>query len=178
MGSATPWTRAAEGRVPAQYVRASTSAPAVMVGSSARYYNVDGMKLPGPARRRARVASLVAVAVVLCLATLPTGPPTGSGVSAALAISHSSHVDQRATGNGQPMDWSYSALPTEETENVAKDPVNTDLLTALLLVSFFVATIRWLLANGHREFRFRDAARHPSFVTAREAAPFLVVFRL
>ncbi len=71
------------------------------------------------------------------------------------------------------MDWSYSVLPTEETENAAKDPVNTDLLTASLLVAFFVATIRWLLANGHGEFRFRDAARRPSFVTAREDARLL-----
>jgi hypothetical protein len=144
-----------------------------MVCSSARYYNVDGMKLPGSARR-ARVASLVAVVVVLCLGAFLTG----LGVPATLTMPHSPHVDQGAGGNGQLMDWSYFVLPTEETEDVAKGPVNTDLLTALLLVTFFVATVRWLLANGHRGFRSWDAARRSSFVPAREDAPFLEVFRL
>src|SRR5215213_9218281 len=104
------------------------------------------MKLPDLARR-ARVASLVAVAVVLCLGAFLTGP----GVPAALTMPHSRHVDQVAGRDGQPMAWSYFVLPTEETEDAAKGPVNTDLLTTLLLVAFFVATVGWLRANDHRE---------------------------
>ena len=152
-----------------------------MVGSSTRYYNMTAMKLSG-SERYSRVALLVAAAaVVLCLGAFLSWPVTGPGVPAAHTMVGSSQLlHQGASGDGQPTDWSYFAVPTEETENIAKGPVNADLLTALLLGALFLATVGWLLANGRGQgvFCSWDEARRPSFVTARTDTPFLGVFRL
>ena len=156
-----------------------------MVGSFTRYYNMTAMtamtamKLSGSARY-SRVALLVAAAVVLCLGAFLSWPATGPGVPTARTMVGSPQLHQGTSGDGQPTDWSYFAVPTEETENIAKGPVNADLLTALVLGALFLATVGWLLANGRGQgvFCSWDEARRPSFVTARTDTPFLGVFRL
>ncbi len=136
------------------------------------------MKRSGLARV-AHVASLVA-AVLLCFGTFLSLLPTGPDVPAALTTAASPHVAQGANGDWHPNGGSYLALATEEAEDTDKNPVNADLLIALLLVVSFGATVAWLLASGRGQgaFRFVGVDRRPSFITARENRPFLGVFQL
>jgi hypothetical protein len=131
--------------------------------------------------RFARGVSLVA-AVLLCLGLflLPL-PATGFEVPSALAMANSPRVDQEANGNGYPLDGPYLVVVSaEEAKDANKDPLNADLLRALLLVGCFGAIVRWLLANGRgrRAFRFVGLDHGPSFVSALEDGSFLGVFRL
>jgi hypothetical protein len=130
--------------------------------------------------RFARGVSLVA-AVLLCLGLflLPL-PATGFEVPSALAMANSPRVDQEANGNGYPLDGLYLVVSAEEAKDANKDPLNADLLRALLLVGCFGAIVRWLLANGRgrRAFRFVGLDHGPSFVSALEDGSFLGVFRL
>jgi hypothetical protein len=131
--------------------------------------------------RFARGVSLVA-AVLLCLGLflLPL-PATGFEVPSALAMANSPRVDQEANGNGYPLDGPYLVVVSaEEAKDANKDPLNADLLRALLLVGCFGAIVRWLLANGQgrRAFRFVGLDHGPSFVSALEDGSFLGVFRL
>jgi hypothetical protein len=70
-------------------------------------------------------------------------------------------------------------MSEEESRDSDKGPVDADLLTALLL-AFFVTTVGWLLTYDHgREILYSPGiTRRPPFLTAREGAPFLGVFRL
>ncbi len=131
--------------------------------------------------RFARGVSLVA-AVLLCLGLflLPL-PATGFEVPSALAMANSPRVDQEANGNGYPLDGPYLVVVSaKEAQEANKDPLNADLLRALLLVVCFGAIVRWLLANGRgrRAFRFVGLDHGPSFVSALEDGSFLGVFRL
>ena len=126
----------------------------------------------------ARSAPLAAVAVLLCVGVflpwLGDGPESpGSPVG-----THYSQADQGT--HGDPPAGSYLAPIGDETKDGDKGPVNAGLLTALLLVVFFGAIVGWMLSNepGPGAFRSSSITRWPSFVTTREAAPFLGVFRL
>src|SRR3712207_4687185 len=119
---------------------------------------------------------------LLCLGRflLPL-PATGFEVPSALAMANSPHVDQEANRNGYPLDGPYLVVVSaEEAKDANKDPLNADLLRALLLVGCFGAIVRWLLANGRgrRAFRFVGLDHGPSFVSALEDGSFLGVFRL
>ncbi len=132
--------------------------------------------------RFARVVPLVA-AVLLCLGLflLPL-PATGFEVPSALAMANSPGVDQEANENGYPLDGPYLVVVSakEAKDATNKDPLNADLLRALLLVVCFGAIVGWLLANGRgrRAFRFVGLDHGPSFVSALEDGSFLGVFRL
>lgn len=131
--------------------------------------------------RFARVVPLVA-AVLLCLGLflLPL-PATGFEVPSALAMANSPGVDQEANENGYPLDGPYLVVVSaKEAKDANKDPLNADLLRALLLVVCFGAIVGWLLANGRgrRAFRFVGLDHGPSFVSALEDGSFLGVFRL
>ncbi len=131
--------------------------------------------------RFARGVSLVA-AVLLCLGLflLPL-PATGFEMPSALAMANSPGVDQEANGNGYPLDGPYLVVVSaKEAKDANKDPLNADLLRALLLVVCFGAIVGWLLANGRgrRAFRFVGLDHRPSFVSALEDGSFLGVFRL
>ena len=82
-------------------------------------------------------------------------------------------------GGGHLPTGIYSAAIGEEAKDGDKDPVNAGLLTELLVV-FFGAIFGWLLSNnpGPGAFRSSSITYPPSFVIAREDAPFLGVFRL
>jgi hypothetical protein len=137
------------------------------------------------ARRFARGVSLVA-AVLLCLGLflLPL-TATGFEVPSALAMANSPRVDQEANGNGYPLNGPYLVVVSaEEAQDADKDPLNADLLSALLLVVCFGAIVGWLLASGRgqRAFHFVGLDHRPSLVTAAallsEDRSFLGVFRL
>ena len=131
--------------------------------------------------RFARGESLVA-AVLLCLGLfLFPSPATGFEVPSALAMANSPRVDQETNGNSYPLDGPYLVVVSaKEAQEANKDPLNADLLRALLLVVCFGAIVRWLLANGRgrRAFRFVGLDHGPSFVSALEDGSFLRVFRL
>ena len=80
-------------------------------------------------------------------------------------------------GGGHPPTGIYLAATGEEAEAGDRDPVNAGLLTELLVV-FFGTIFGWLLSNNPGTFRFSSITYPPSFVIAREDAPFLGVFRL
>ena len=131
--------------------------------------------------RFARVASLLAMVILLCVGTFLSLLPTGFEGPAALTRAHSSHVNQATNGDWHPLDASYLAVPPEETEQVDKHPVNAGLLTALLLLALsFGATGVELLINGRRQGSFRSLGidRCRWLLSALEARPFLGVFRL
>jgi hypothetical protein len=88
-------------------------------------------------------------------------------------------VDQGTDGDGHPLAGGYLATTGEEAKDGDKGPVNAGLLTALLLVVFWVI-VGWMLSNdpGRGAFRSSHITRRQSFVIARECAPFLGVFRL
>src|SRR3712207_6826030 len=86
-------------------------------------------------RRFARVASLLAMVILLCVGPFFSMLPTGLEGPAALTRAHSSHVNQGMNGDWHPLDASYLAVPPEETEEVDRQPVNAELLTALLLLA-------------------------------------------
>ena len=131
-------------------------------------------------RSFARSAPLVAVAVLLCIGVFL--PWLGDGLEAPdfLSGAHYSQVDQGTNGDGHLPTGSYLAATGEEAKEGDKGPVNAGLLTALLLVVFFGAIVGWLLSNdpGPGAFRSSSITRWPSFVSTREDAPFLGVFRL
>jgi hypothetical protein len=144
-----------------------------------RDYNTKIMTFFG-FRSFARSAPLAVVAVLLCVGVflpwLANGPEaTGSPMGL-----HYSQVDQGTNGGGQPPTGTYAAAFGEEAKEGDKDPVNAGLLTALLLAGFFGAIVGWLLSNypGSGAFRSSSITRWSSFVTDRQVAPFLGVFRL
>jgi hypothetical protein len=131
-------------------------------------------------RRLTHRASLVAAALLLCLAPLLFWSTTGAEVPGTLAKADWSQVGQGANGDELPLNGSYLAVPGEDAQDSARGPVNADLLTALLLAFCFGAMIGWLLANdwGQEAFGSSGITGRPSFVTTRNGRPFLGVFRL
>jgi hypothetical protein len=131
--------------------------------------------------RFARVASLWAIIILLCVWTFLSLFPTGLEVPAALMTAHSPYVNQETNGVWQPLDAMYLAVSAEEAEEVDEHPVNAYLLTALLLLALsFWATVVWLLTNGQGQGAFRSLSigRRRRFLSALEDRSFLGVFRL
>ena len=128
----------------------------------------------------ARSAPLAAVAVLLCVGVFLPWLMNGPEAPGFLVGAHHSQVDQGANGDGHPPTGSYLSATEEEAKDADKRPVNADLLTVLLLASFFGAIVGWLLSNapGPGAFRSSSITRRPSFLIAREDAPSLGVFRL
>jgi hypothetical protein len=123
---------------------------------------------------------LLVVAFLLCLGffLLPL-PTTGSEVPSALAMANSPRFDQETNGSGHPLEGTYVVAPAEEAEDADKYPLNAELLTMLLLVLCFGATVGWLLRNAQRQGALCSlAVVHPSLATTCEDLPFLGVFRL
>ena len=130
-------------------------------------------------RQLAHYAPLVAAAALLCVGILLSWPALGSGGSNTYAKAGAYRVARGANGHEHPPNGSYLAIPAEEGRDSDKGPVDADLLTALLLASF-VTAVGWLLAYDHgRETLYSPSiTRRPRFLTTREGAPFLGVFRL
>jgi hypothetical protein len=131
-------------------------------------------------RRLTHRASLVAAALLLCLAPLLFWSATGAEVPGTLAKADWTQMGQGANGDELPFNGSYLAVPGEEAQDSAKGPVNAGLLTALLLAFCFGAMIGWLRANdrGQQAFHSSGITGRPSFMITRKDRPFLGVFRL
>jgi uncharacterized membrane protein len=129
----------------------------------------------------ARVASLLAIVILLCVGAFLSLFPTGLDVFAALSEAHSSHVNQGTNLESHPLEGSYLAVALGEAEEVDKYPVDADLLSALLLLALsFWATVLWLLTNGrgHGACRSLGIDRRRWFLSALGDRSFLGVFRL
>jgi uncharacterized membrane protein len=129
----------------------------------------------------ARVASLLAIVILLCVGAFLSLFLTGLDVPAALMTAHSPLVTQGTNGDWHSLNAIYLAVPAEEAEEVDKHAVDADLLTALLLLTVsFWATVVWLLSNGRGQGAFRSLGidRRWRFLSALEDRPFLGVFRL
>lgn len=144
-----------------------------------RDYNTGVMRFFG-SRSFARSAPLAVVAVLLCVGVFLPWLGNGPESPGFLGGTRYSQADQWTNGDGQPPSGIYPAAVGEEAKDGDKVPVNAGLLTALLLVGFFGAIVGWLPSNNPVPGAFRSSSitRWPSFVTNREAAPFLGVFRL
>src|SRR5919106_3982844 len=108
-------------------------------------------------RRLTHRASLLAAALLLCLAPLLFWSATGAEVPGTLAKADWSQMGQGANGDVLPLNGSYLAVPGEEAQDSARGPVNAGLLTALLLACCFGAMIGWLLANDWGQQAFRSS---------------------
>ncbi len=131
-------------------------------------------------RSFARSAPLAVMAVLLCVGVFLPWLGDEAEAPGSTTGAHYSQVDQGTNGDVQPPTGIHPATIGEEAKEGYKAPVNAGLLTALLLVVFFGAIVGLLLSNNPRPGAFRSSSitRWSSFVTDREAAPFLGVFRL
>src|SRR5918995_779063 len=122
--------------------------------------------------RCARGVSLVA-AVLLCVGAFLCLLPAELEGSTALTPADSPPLDQGA-------DEGYLAVPQEEAQEAEKGPVNAELLTMLLLVVFFGASVGWPLTNSQGQGALCSSLGvvGPSLAGTREDLPFLGVFRL
>jgi hypothetical protein len=111
-------------------------------------------------------------AVLVCLGAFLCFLPTELDVSTAPRPAHSPPLDRGA-------DAGYLAMPRAEAEEADKDPVNADLLTMLLLVVFFGASVGWLLTNSQRQGALCSlGVVGLSLASACEDLPFLGVLQL
>jgi hypothetical protein len=102
----------------------------------------------------------------------------GAGMSSGLDMASLQRVDQASNGNGYLPDGTYLVGPVEEVKDAEKQPLNTGLLTMLLLTISFGATVGWLLRNAQRQEALCSlAVGRPSAATC-EDLPLLAVFRL
>src|SRR3712207_7585491 len=106
-----------------------------------RDYNTGVMRFFG-SRSLARSAPLAAVAVLLCVWVFLPWLMNGPEAPGFLVGAHHSQVDQGANGDGHPPTGSFLSATGEEAKDADKRPVNADLLTVLLLASFFGAIVR------------------------------------
>src|SRR5918993_1734707 len=105
-------------------------------------------------RRLTHCASLVAAALLLCLASLLFWSTTGAEAPGTLAKADLSQMGQGANGDELPLNGTILAVYGEEAQDSVRGPVNAGLLTALLLACCFGAMSGWLLANGSGQQAF------------------------
>jgi hypothetical protein len=121
--------------------------------------------------RFVRGGCLVA-AVLVCLGVFLCILPTDLDVCTALTPAHSPPLDRGA-------DEGYLVVGQEEAQQADKDPVHADLLTMLLLVIFFGASVGWLLTNSQRQGALCSLGIvRPSLANTCEDLPFLGVLQL
>src|SRR5215204_7611824 len=151
------------------------------------YYNTRswGGSLMSKAGRSPRGGSVVMVVLLLCLGfslTLLSLPARGSQDPSALGMNNNVlTVDQVANVNAPTLEGSY--YPFALAEEADEDPVNSGLLTMLLLAaSFFGASlVGWLLTNAQRQgaLCFSSLGVGEVLDSVRDNyLPFLGVFRL
>jgi hypothetical protein len=91
--------------------------------------------------------------VLLSLAVTAPDVPDVPGVPSALVGANVGHVDRGVGVSSTPLpDASYPLTPAWEAQETDKHPVNAYLLTMLLLVCFFGASVlRMLLTNARKQ---------------------------
>jgi hypothetical protein len=134
------------------------------------------------------VLLLLLAGIVLCclgvLLSLPLSAPDVSdviGVPSALAGANVGHVDRGAGASAPLPNGSYPLTLAEEVQQTDRHPVNSYLLTMLMLAcSFGASVLRMLLINARRQdaiCSWIDDDR-PWLAVAYEEPSFLGVFRL
>jgi hypothetical protein len=121
--------------------------------------------------------------LLLCLGfslTLLSLPARGSQDPSALRMNNVLPVDQEAKVNAPPLEGTY--FPFALAEEADEDPVNSGLLTMLLLAaSYFGASVVWLHTEAQRQgaLCFSSLGVGEVLGGARDDyLPFLEVFRL
>jgi hypothetical protein len=107
--------------------------------------------------------------------------PSAPDVSSALAWANVKHVDRAANAPAPLPDGSYPLMPAEETQKTDSPPVNSYLLTMLLLAcSFGSSVLRMLLTNARRQGAICSCSGddRPWLAVAHEDPSSLGVFRL
>jgi hypothetical protein len=132
------------------------------------------------------VLLLVLAGVMLCClgVFLLSLPLTAPHVSSALAGANVEHVDRGANAPAPLPDASYPLMPAEEAQQTDRLPVNSYLLTMLLLACSFGASVLRMLLTNARSARRQGAIcswsgdDRPWLAVAHEDPSFLGVFRL
>jgi hypothetical protein len=118
------------------------------------------MRLAKQPRARRFVLLLLLAGIMLCcfgvlLSLAVTAPdvPDVPGVPSALVGANVGHVDRGVGVSSTPLpDASYPLTPAWEAQETDRHPVNAYLLTMLLLVCFFGASVlRMLLTNARKQ---------------------------
>jgi hypothetical protein len=127
------------------------------------------------------------VVLLLCLGfslILLSLPARGSLDPSTLGMNNVLPADQVANVNAPPLEGTHHPFPFALAEEAEDEPVNTGLLTMLLLAaSFFGASVvGWLLTNAQRQgalcFFCLGVVGEELGSVREEYLPFLGVFRL
>ncbi len=124
---------------------------------------------------------LLAGIMLCCFWVLLSFPVTAPAVPSALAGPHVGHVDRGANGSAPLPDESYPLMPAEEPQETDSPPVNSYLLTMLLLAcSFGASVLRRLLTSARRQGATCSwiGDDRAWLAVANEEPSFLGVFRL
>jgi hypothetical protein len=144
-----------------------------------------GLRLAKQPRMQGLALLLLAGVVLCCLWIFPSLPAPKSevaGVPSALAGANAGHVDRGAQALAPLPDGSYPLTAAEEPQETDELPVNSYLMTTLVLaLAYFGASVGWLLMPNAR----RQAVMCRSVVDDRwwlasvhEGPSFIGVFRL
>jgi hypothetical protein len=129
-----------------------------------------------------RLVLLVLAGVMLCcLGVLLSLPLTAPDVSSALAWANVEHVDRAANAPAPLPDASYPLTLAEEAQETDSPPVNSYLLTMLVLAcSFGSSVLRMLFTNARRQGAICSWSGDDRgwLAVADEDPSFLGVFRL
>jgi hypothetical protein len=129
------------------------------------------------------VLLLVLAGVMLCClgVFLLSLPLTAPHVSSALGGANVEHVDRGANAPAPLPNGSYPLMPAEEAQQTDRPPVNSYLLTMLMLAcSFGSSVLRMLLTNARRRGAICSWIGDDRgwLAVAHEEPSFLGVFRL
>jgi hypothetical protein len=130
-----------------------------------------------------RFVLLVLAGVMLCClgVFLLSLPLTAPHASSALAGANVEHVDRGANAPAPLPNGSYPLMPAEEAQQTDRHPVNSYLLTMLMLAcSFGASVLRMLLTNARRQGAICSWSGDDRWWldVAHEDPSFLGVFRL
>ena len=128
------------------------------------------------------VLLLLAGVMLCCLGVLLLSLPLSAAhVSSALAGANVEHVDRAANAPAPLGDASYPLMPAEEAQETDRPPVNAYLLTVLVLVcSFGASVLKMLRTNARRQGAIcsRSGDDRRWLTVAYEDPSLLGVFRL
>jgi hypothetical protein len=147
------------------------------------------MRLAKQPRARRFVLLLLLAGIMLCcfgvlLSLAVTAPDVSDvpGLPSALVGANVGHVDRGVGVSSTPLpDASYPLTPAWEAQETDRHPVNAYLLTMLLLVCFFGASVlRMLLTNARKQgaICFWSGDDRPWLAVAYGEPSLLGVFRL
>ncbi len=130
-----------------------------------------------------RLVLLLLAGVMLCClgVFLLSLPLTAPDVSSVLGGANVEHVDRAANAPAPLPDRSYPLTPAEEAQETDSPPVNSYLLTMLVLVcSFGASVLRMLLTDARRQGAICSWIGDDRgwLAVAHEDPSFLGVFRL